>query len=141
VADSERALAETKKAVEKARAQSPLHRLTMAIYRTDDLPAGAYATVKGAVVFLLAGALALGTLLAGWISVVPPREGRASKLSRAVRAFLAARRKTLRRIQETVRTEYRDRTVYVHVPVSLDGVVLDQPPKVVDPRGPRVAAE
>jgi hypothetical protein len=116
VSDAERTVAEAKKAVEKTRAQSPLHRLTMAIYRTDDLPAGAYATVKGAIVFSLAGALALGTLLAGWVSVIPPRAARASKLTRAFRAWLASRRKTLRRIRETVRTEYRDRVKFVYVP-------------------------
>jgi hypothetical protein len=141
MADSERGLAEAKKAVAKARAESPLHRLAAAIYRTDDLPAGAYATIKGVVVFSLAGALALGTLLAGALSVIPPRGARASKLSRALRAWLASRRKTLRRIREAVRTEYRDRTIYVHVPVSPDGLVLDQSPKVVDPRRPRAVGE
>jgi hypothetical protein len=55
MAVSEAAVAEAEKAVEKARSESPLHRLTAAIYRTDDLPAGAYATVKAAVVFSLAG--------------------------------------------------------------------------------------
>jgi hypothetical protein len=113
VADSERALAEAKKAVEKARSESPLHRLTAAIYRTDDLPAGAYATVKGAVVFSLAGALALGTLLAGWISVVPPRGSRSSKLSLAIRRLIAARRRKIRRYEPTVVTRFKDRIVYV----------------------------
>jgi hypothetical protein len=93
-------------------------------------------------VLSLAAAGALGTLLVGAIASLPPPGVGESKLSRAFRAFLASRRKTLRRIRETVRTEYRDRTVYVHVPVDPDtGVVLDRPPKVHDPRGPRMAAE
>jgi hypothetical protein len=116
VADSERAVAEARKAVERARAESPLHRLTAAIYRTDDLPAGAYATVKGAIVLSLAGALALGTLLAGWVSVAPPRGVRSGKLTRALRATLAARRKTLRRLKVSTVTEIRDRVVYRYVP-------------------------
>jgi hypothetical protein len=118
VADSERVVAEAKKTVEKARSESPLHRLTAAIYRTDDLPAGAYATVKGAIVFSLAGALALGTLLCGWVSVAPPRGSRPSKLSLAIRRLIAARRKTIRRLAETVRVEQREHVKFVYVPTD-----------------------
>jgi hypothetical protein len=125
-ASAEHSVAEARKAVEKARSESPLHRLTAAIYRTDDLPAGAYATVKGVVVFSLAAALALGTLLAGAISALPPHVARETKLARALRAFLASRRKTLRRIRETVRIEYRDRVRLVYVPTDpATGRVLD----------------
>jgi hypothetical protein len=126
VAGAEHAGADSRKVVEKARAQSPLHRSTAAIYRADDLPSGAYAGVKGIVVFSLAGALTLGTLLAGWISVIPPRAARTSKLSRGFRSMIAARRKTLRRVRETVRIEYRDSVKLVYVPTDpATGRVLD----------------
>jgi hypothetical protein len=87
----------------------------------------------------LAISISTATLLAAFVSNLPKWDGKESRLARALRAMIAARRKTLRRINETVRTEYRDRTIYVHVPVSPDGVVLDQPPKVIDPH--RMAAE
>jgi hypothetical protein len=130
MANSERAVAEAGKAVEKATSESPLHRLTRAVYRTDDLPPGAYATVKGAIVFSLAGALALGTLLAGWVSVLPERRARPSKVSLAIRRLIAARRRKIRQYEPTIVTRFRDRVVYVPVD-SATGQILnpDDPSK------------
>jgi hypothetical protein len=84
--------------------------------------------------------ISITTMLAAFVSNLPKWDGKPSRLSRALRATLSARRKTLRRIQETV--QFRERILYVHVPVhSETGEALDRNPRVVDPRGPRVAAE
>jgi hypothetical protein len=126
VADAERGLAEAKAAAERARLVSPLHRLTAALWRTEgDLPAGAYATVRGVVTMSVAGALALGTLLAGLVSTLPERG--TSRIGRAVRALFGAWRKRLRRIEPTIRTEYRDRIVRLHIPTHpVTGMPLDK---------------
>jgi hypothetical protein len=74
----------------------------------------------------LAAAGALGTLLAGLVSVLPERGEKPSKLAGAIRAMVAARRKTLRRIHETVRIEQRDRVKFIYVPTDpATGRVLD----------------
>jgi hypothetical protein len=85
--------------------------------------------------------ISTATMLAAFVSNLPRWDGKPSRLARALRAMLAATRKRLRRVEPTIVTQFRDRTVFVHVPVSPDGVVLDRPPRVVDPHGPRVAAE
>ena len=62
--------------------------------------------------------------------------GPPSKLARALRAMAAARRKTLRRIRETIRTEYRDRTTFIHVPVDhATGRVIDPDGTLGQPAG------
>ena len=60
------------------------------------------------------------------ISSMPERGQGNGKLARAIRARLAAKRKTLRRISGIVRTEFKDRTKVVYVPVDVaTGKVLD----------------
>ena len=77
-------------------------------------------------VIALASATALATALAAVISAIPERGGRPGKLARAIRALVAARRKTLRRLKETIRVEYRDRVKLVYVPCDpATGKVLD----------------
>ena len=57
---------------------------------------------------------------------MPERGQSNGKLARAIRARLAAKRKTLRRISGIVRTEFKDRTKVVYVPVDVaTGKVLD----------------
>jgi hypothetical protein len=89
----------------------------------------------------LAISISTATMLAAFVSNLPQWDGRPSRLARAIRTMLAATRKRLRRIEPTIVTQFRDRTVYVHVPVSAGGVVLDVSPKIVDPRRPRPVGE
>jgi hypothetical protein len=119
-------LVAAKREVERERAASPMHRLAASIFRTDtaNLKPEDYAAVRRFVTLSLAALMAGGTLAAGLISALPDRDARKpSKLARALRAMFAARRRSLRRITETVRTEYRDRLVAV--PVDKLGRVLN----------------
>jgi hypothetical protein len=70
-------------------------------------------------------AIAFATSLLAFIAHLEPRApGRESRLARGLRAMIAARRKTIRRLRETVRTEYRDR--FIHVPTDpISGRILD----------------
>ncbi len=114
-----------KKDVERARAASPMHRLAASIFRVEPaaLTAEGYESVRR-IAILSAAIVSAGTLVAGLISSLADRSSRPSKLSMALRRMIAARRKTLRRLKETVRTEYRDRLI--HVPVDpVSGRVLD----------------
>jgi hypothetical protein len=82
--------------------------------------------VKHWAVIALASATALATALAAVIASLPERGDKPSQLARAIRALVAARRKTLRRLKETVRVEYRDRVKLVYVPCDpATGKVLD----------------
>jgi hypothetical protein len=117
-----------KQIVERERASSPMHRLAAALARTDtaNLKAEDYEWLRRTVAVSVGAILAFGTLAAGLISALPERGDRPSRLARALRAMAAARRKTLRRLKETVRTEVRDRTVYRYVPCDPHtGKVLD----------------
>jgi hypothetical protein len=74
----------------------------------------------------LAISISTATMLAAFVSNLPRWDGKPSKIARALRAMLAARRKTLRRIKETVRTEFRDRVRFIYVPCDpATGKVLD----------------
>jgi hypothetical protein len=80
--------------------------------------------VKSLVAVSLGFALAFATSLMAFIAHLTPRSDRPGKLVLALRRMIAARRKTLRRMRETVRVEYRDR--FIHVPVDpVSGRVLD----------------
>jgi hypothetical protein len=120
-------LVAAKKDVEHARAASPMHRLAASIFRvgTADLTAEGYESVRRVAILSLAAIVSAGTLIAGLISSLPDRGStRPSKLAMALRRMIAARRKTIRRLRETVRVEYRDRLVYLPTdPVT--GRVLD----------------
>jgi hypothetical protein len=64
--------------------------------------------------------------MAGLISALPDRGDRPSKLSLALRRLIAARRKTIRRIEEKVRTEVRERVRMIYVPVDVaTGRIID----------------
>jgi hypothetical protein len=118
-----------KKAVERERAANPMSRLAASIYGVDtaNLRAEDYQVFRRFVTLSLAALMAGGTLAAGLISAVPDRGTRSpSKLARAIRAMVAARRKTLRRIRETVRTEVKEHVRLVYVPCDPQtGKVLD----------------
>ena len=114
-----------KKAVERERAASPMHRLAASIFRVDtaNLTAEDYQWVRRAATLSLATIVSVGTLAAGLISSLPDRSDKPSKLSLALRRMIAARRKTIRRLQ--VRTEFKDRMRFVYVPVDASGKVLN----------------
>ena len=80
--------------------------------------------VRSVVAVSLGFAVAFTTSLLAFLAHLEPRiPGRESKLARAVRAMVAARRKTLRRITPTIEVRYRDRLI--HVPVDALGRVLN----------------
>jgi hypothetical protein len=145
LAPAEKAVAEAKRRVADARSMNPMFRVAAAWQRVpvEDLTSEQFETVKHWAVVALSVATALTTATAAVIASLPERgEGKPSKLSRVFRATLASVRKRLRRITPTIVTQFKDRVVYVHVPVDpATGIVLDQEPKIRDPRGPRMAAE
>jgi hypothetical protein len=126
---AEAAVADAKRRVADARATNPMFRVAAAWQRTpvDDLTSEQFETVKHWAVIALSVATAFTTATAAVIASQPERgQGKPSKLARALRAMLAARRKTLRRIRETVCTEYRDRVRFIYVPCDpATGKVLD----------------
>jgi hypothetical protein len=119
--------------------QNPVFRLTAAIYGEDvsAVTAAQFATVKKYAVAGLAIAFATLSMAVSVIAHLTPRSAKQpGKLSRALRAMFAARRKTLRRVRETVRTEYRDRTTFIHVPVDVaTGRVIDPDGTLGQPAG------
>jgi hypothetical protein len=125
---SDEELAGAKRKVADARATNPMFRIAASWMRTpvEALASEQFELVKRNAVILLAGATALATALAALISSLPERGDKPSKLARGLRAMVAARRRTLRRFEERVRIEYRDRTTILHVPVDhATGRVLD----------------
>jgi hypothetical protein len=120
--------------IEKARqdldeelARSPMHRLAASLFgvRVSNLTEDQFGLMKRIAVIGLAGTFAtLSMLVSLVVHLEPKSDARPSKLSRAFRAMIAARRKKLRRVEERVRTEFRDKFIYVPTdPVS--GRVLD----------------
>ena len=117
------ALMEAKQAFEKKADQSPVWRLTAAVFgeSSSEVTPAQFSKVKAFVTATLA--IGFATLsMAVSIVVHAKTRGEApneapSKLARAIRAMIAARRKTLRRIRET---EIRERTVFRYVPVHAD---------------------
>ena len=129
--EAARALLEAKEAFEEKTGQSPVWRLTAAIFNEDvaAVTEAQFNTVKKFATGTLAITFATLSMV---VSVVAHAQLRSaeSKLARALRKMLAARRKTLRRIRETVRTEIKERVRVLYVPVSATG-------KVIDPDGKR----
>jgi hypothetical protein len=97
---------------------NPMFRGAAAWQRTpvEDLTSEQFESVKHWAVIALATATALATALAAVISALPERGSRPGKLVRANRAMVAARRKTIRRLTETVRVETRDRVIVKWIP-------------------------
>jgi len=62
---------------------------------------------------VLAIAISTATMLAAFISNMPGRDGKESRLARALRAMIAARRRRIRQYEPTIITKFRDRIVYV----------------------------
>ena len=115
---SDEAVAEAKRRVAEARAANPMFRVAAAWMKTpvEEMTSEEFATVKRAAVIALSVATATTTALAAIIASLPERDPKPSKVARAIRALIAARRKTLRRLEATTVTEIRDRVVYRYVP-------------------------
>lgn len=124
---SDASLADARRQVADARAANPMFRVAATWQRTpvEALTSEQFEQVKHWAVIALASATALATALAAVISTLPDRPSRPSKLARAARAMIAARRKTLRRINDQTRVEYRDRPRFIYVPTDAEGRVLN----------------
>jgi hypothetical protein len=121
-------LADAKRKVADERSTNVMFRAAAAWQRTpvEDLSSESFAAVVHYAVIALALATACATALAAIIASLPERGDKPSKLAMALRRMVAARRKTLRRIRETVRVEYRDRVKFIYVPCDpRTGKVLD----------------
>jgi hypothetical protein len=122
------ALADAERALDDQLQLSVMHRLAASIYgvRASEVTEGQFNALKRFVVLGLACTISLLSAVVSVIAHMQPKSDKPSKLARAVRAMVAARRKTIRRLQEKVRVEYRDRTRFIHVPVDpVSGRVLD----------------
>jgi hypothetical protein len=157
VADAERMLTEVENAkvdnhltteareaaqqkVADARAMNPMFRVAAAWQKVpvQELSSEEFEQVKHWAVIALSVAVAFSTSMVAVISSMPERGQGNGKLARAIRARLAAKRKTLRRLTGIVRTEFKDRTKVVYVPVDVaTGKVLDPafaaPPNATSP--------
>ena len=128
ITSAEAAVVAARQSVERERAASPMHRLGAALFRTDtaNLKAEDYEWLRRTVAVSVGAILAFATLAAGLVSELPDRgERRPSKLSRALRAWLARRRRPIYR-DVPGPVQFRDRTIFKYVatdPVS--GRVLD----------------
>jgi hypothetical protein len=126
---SDASLADARRTVADARAVNPMLRVAAAWQRTpvEELTLEQFEAVKHWAVIALASATALATALAAVISSLPERDAKKpGKLSMALRRLIAARRRTIRRLQERVRVEYRDRVRFLYVPCDPQtGKVLD----------------
>ena len=118
-------LVAAKRSVDRERAANPMSRIAASFHQvdTENLRAEDYQGFRRFVTLSLATLMAVGTLAAGLISALPERGDKPSKLARAIRAMVAARRKRLRHIEPTIEYRYRDRVL--HVPVDTLGRVLD----------------
>jgi hypothetical protein len=126
---SDEAVATAKQKVADARSMNPMFRVAAAWQRipVQDLTSEQFEQVKHYAVIALAAATAFTTAMAAIISSLPERGDSNGKLARAMRSMFLARRKTLRRINERVVTEFRDRTKLVYLPVDVaTGQVLDR---------------
>ena len=119
---------EAQRKVADARAMNPMFRVAAAWQKipVQQLSSEEFEQVKHWAVIALSVAVAFSTSMVAVISSMPERGQGNGKLARAIRARLAAKRKTLRRISGIVRTEFKDRTKVVYVPVDVaTGKVLD----------------
>ena len=119
---------EAQRKVADARSMNPMFRVAAAWQKVpvQQLTSEEFEHVKHWAVIALSAAVAFSTSMVAVISSMPERGQSNGKLARAIRARLAAKRKTLRRISGIVRTEFKDRTKVVYVPVDVaTGKVLD----------------
>jgi hypothetical protein len=119
---------EASRKVKEARAMNPMFRVAAAWQKVpvQDLTSEQFEYVKHWAIMALAFGCAFVTSILAVISSMPERGQSNSKLVRAIRARLAAKRKTLRRFKERVITEIKKEVKLVYVPVdATTGKVLD----------------
>lgn len=122
-AGAELAAAKQELAVEKG--GSVMHRAAAAWFGVTaaELTDAQFQSFARVAIGALAISISTATMLAAFVSNLPKWDGRPSRLARAVRAFLAARRRALHR----PRTVFVDRIVRVHVPTHPEtGMPLDR---------------
>lgn len=125
----EAAAKEAKVGVAKAKDHSTMHRAAASWFGVSiaDLTEGQYEQFSRWCMIAIAASVSTVTMFAAFISNLPTRDGRGGRLARAIRARLAAKRKTLRRLVTDTVTVYRDRVKYVHVPVdAATGTILSK---------------
>jgi hypothetical protein len=119
------ALLEAKRAFEEKASQSPVYRLTAAVFGEDvsDVTPSQFATVKKFAIATLAIAFATLSMAVSMAVHGKLHSEAPSKLNRMLRAWLARRR---RPIYRDVPGPYRDRVKFIHVPVDrTTGLILD----------------
>ena len=129
-ASSDEAVKLASQRVADERAMNPMFRVAAAWQRTpvQDLSSSEFEQVKHFAVIALAGATAFVTMTAAIICSMPERGSGSGKVSRAVRAWLARRRKRLTvHVPGPVKTqvEIREHTRMVYLPVDNQGRVLN----------------
>jgi hypothetical protein len=97
-------LAAAEREVEEAKASSVMHRAAAAWFGIDvgNLSRGQFETFKKWAMYGLAGATATVTMIAGFVSNMPRKDGKPTKVDQAIRAFIARRRKKLVRIVQKI---------------------------------------
>jgi hypothetical protein len=98
-------LQQAKADLELAKADSVMHRAAAAWFGVDvgNLTSGQFEVFKKWAMYGLAGATATVTMIAGFVSNMPRKDGKPGKVRMAWRAFLARRRKKLVRIVEKIK--------------------------------------
>ena len=121
------ALLEAKRAFEEKAGQSPVWRLTAAVFGEDasEVTSAQFARVKAFVTATLAIGFATLSMAVSVVVHAQLRSEAPSKLAMAIRRLIARWRKRLV-VYRNVPGAIRDRTVFVHVPVDKEtGLILD----------------
>jgi hypothetical protein len=120
-------LAAAKRKVADERSSNVMFRAAAAWQRTpvEEMTSEQFAAVVHYAVIAIAIAMACSTALAAIIASLPEHSGKLSKLSLALRRFIAPWRKRLV-VYRDVPGPFRDRTIFVHTPVDrVTGLILD----------------
>jgi hypothetical protein len=123
------ALLEARRTFEEKASQSPVVRLTAAVFSEDvsAVTPEQFSTVKKYVVATLAIAFAvLSMVVSIAVHAETKQERKPGRVANAMRSMFAARRKAANRLKH--RVEFKDRTVIRYLPVdAASGKVLDDP--------------
>jgi hypothetical protein len=129
----ERTLKTAEADVTKAKDHSAMHRAAASWFGVSvaQLTDAQYEKFARICMIAIAASVSFVTMISAFISNLPSKDGRAGKLVNAIRARLAAKRKTLRKLVPTIVTQFKERVRYVHVPVdAATGTILaDVPPE------------
>ncbi len=111
------AVAESRDRLAAELQQSPMYRLAATIYSetVDQLTAQQFENVRRVAIGGLAASLAVLSMFVSLVAHAPAKSDKPSKLSRAIRAYLARRRKPLVRV-ERVEVPVGTKIIYRYVP-------------------------